>query len=144
MQHVYREALVPYSAQEMYELVNEINNYPHFLPFCKNAVITEQTADSLTATLLLAKGGVHKSFTTRNTLTPFERIDIDLVNGPFKHLTGHWKFEKKSTGCLVSVDLAFEFSSRLLEMLFGPIFYEIAHALVYAFTQEAKKRYGHR
>jgi ribosome-associated toxin RatA of RatAB toxin-antitoxin module len=142
MPHIYREAFTPYSAEKMYDLVNDIENYPKFLPFCKNAVISKKSSKSLTATLLLAKGGIHKTFTTKNTLTPHERIDIDLIDGPFKHLTGHWKFIEKPKGCMVCIDLEFEFSSIILEMLFGPVFNEMVHTLINAFTKEAKKRYS--
>ncbi|MCD6046842.1 MAG: Oligoketide cyclase/lipid transport protein [Gammaproteobacteria bacterium] len=142
MPHIYREKSVPYSAKQMYELVNNVEDYPKFLPFCKNAVVSKRNSNSLTATLLLAKGGIHKTFTTKNTLTPYERIDIDLVNGPFKHLTGHWKFVEKPNGCLVCIDLEFEFSSIILEMLFGPVFNEMVHTLINSFTKEAKKRFA--
>ena len=140
MNHVYRQALVPYSAQQMYDLVNDINHYPQFLPWCKTAHVRAQTSEEITATLVLAKGGIHKAFTTRNRLTPTDRIDIDLVDGPFKHLTGHWRFQEQANGgCLVSVDLEFEFSSRILSMLLEPIFQEIAQTLVSAFTERARK-----
>ena len=142
MHHVLREALVPYTPQQMYALVNDVANYSHFLSWCKSSRIVAQKDHELTATLVIAKAGLYKAFTTKNTLTPFERIDIDLVNGPFKHLTGHWKFTENPQGCLVSVNLEFEFSSKILEIMFGPVFHEVAHGLVHAFTQEAHRRYG--
>lgn len=139
MNHVYRQAKVPYSAQQMYDLVNDINAYPQFLPWCKSAHICEQTAEHIIATLVLAKGGIHKAFTTCNRLTPAERIDIELVDGPFKHLTGHWRFQDQPDGgCFVSVDMEFEFSSRILGLLLEPIFNEITQTLVTAFTKRAE------
>jgi ribosome-associated toxin RatA of RatAB toxin-antitoxin module len=142
MNHVYRESLVPYTPQQMFDLVHHINNYPRFLPWCKAAHVKEQTGNTVIATLLLSKGGLQKAFTTKNTFKAPERIDIDLVNGPFKHLTGHWRFEARPEGCLVVVDLEFEFSSHLLEILIGPVFNEIAQRLIHAFTEEAHHHYG--
>lgn len=142
LNHVYREALVPYTTTQMFELVHHIPDYPKFLPWCKAAHIQSQTENTIIATLLLSKGGIHKTFTTKNTSIPTKRIDIDLVDGPFKHLTGHWRFEATPDGCLVAIDLEFEFSSRIIAILFGPVFHEITHLLVNAFTTEAKRRYG--
>ena len=143
MKHVYREALVPYSQEQMYSLVNNIKDYPQFLPWCKNAYIIKQNTNILEATLVLAKGGIHKSFTTKNILFPYENIKIELVNGPFKHLQGDWRFlPQKNNQVLVSVDLEFEFSSKLLTILFGPVFQEVAQTLAHAFITEADNRYG--
>lgn len=127
----------------MYDLVNNIADYPQFLPWCKHARILQQSDQEITATLLLAKGGIHKSFTTKNRLTPYEAIHISLVDGPFKQLNGHWRFAPQANGhTLVSVDLSFEFSSKLLALLFGSIFNEVARTLVSAFSEEADRRYG--
>ena len=143
MPHVHRATTVPYSAKQMYDLVNNIHDYPKFLPWCKHARILAQSHTEITATLLLAKGGIHKSFTTKNSLTPDETIHISLVDGPFKQLHGHWHFAEQASGhTLVSVDLTFEFSSKLLTLLLGGIFNEIAQTLVSAFCAEAKRRYG--
>lgn len=143
MHHVHKKTTVPYSAKQMYELVNDITAYPQFLPWCKHARILAKSETEITATLLLAKGGVHKSFTTKNTLTPNQEIHIALVDGPFKKLQGHWRFIENAEGCtLVSVDLSFEFSSKLLAALLGGIFNEVANTLVSAFSQEAHRRYG--
>lgn len=143
MTHVYREALVPYTQQQMYDLVNNVHDYPTFLPWCKSVRVLEQNEKIIKATLLLAKGGIHKTFTTKNSLTPFERIDIDLIDGPFKKLSGHWRFLTQPSGqTKVSVDLEFEFSSRILALLLEPVFTEVSHTLVSAFTKEAHRRYG--
>ena|SRR3990167_3088232 len=143
MNHVYREALVPYSAQQMYDLVNNTAEYPQFLPWCKHAHILTQTEEQVTATLLLAKSGIHKTFTTKNTLTPFELITIELVDGPFKHLQGQWRFNQQNLAhTLVALDLKFEFSSKILALLLGAVFNEVAQTLVSSFTQEAHRRYG--
>ncbi len=139
---VFRQTLVPYTAQQMYDLVNAIADYPKFLPWCKNSKVLASTESSITATLVLVKGGVHKAFTTKNHLTPYERIDIELVDGPFKHLTGHWRFQTQKAGCLVSVNLEFEFAGKILSVLLTPVFNEIAQTLVHAFTQEAHSRYA--
>jgi ribosome-associated toxin RatA of RatAB toxin-antitoxin module len=143
MHHVYKQASVPYSTQQMYDLVNNIADYPNFLPWCKHAHILAESAQEITAKLLLAKGGIHKAFTTRNTLTPNQEIRIALVDGPFKKLQGHWRFIENTDGStLVSVELSFEFSSKLLAALLSGVFHEIANTLVSAFIQEAHRRYG--
>jgi len=143
MPNVHKQTYVPYSAKQMYDLVNNITDYPKFLPWCKHARILSQSATEIVATLMLAKGGIHKSFTTKNTLTANQEIHIGLVDGPFKKLEGHWRFIESSDGnTLVSVDLSFEFSSKLLAALLGGVFNEVANTLVSAFTQEAHRRYG--
>jgi ribosome-associated toxin RatA of RatAB toxin-antitoxin module len=142
MHHVYREATVPFSREKMFNLVNQVNDYPKFLPWCKSARILSQSPSSMKATLVLSKGGIQKAFTTLNTLTPFESIKIDLIDGPFKHLAGMWHFKHLSDhSCKVSVDLEFEFAGRLIEIMLGPVFSQIAQSLVDAFCQEAKQRF---
>jgi len=143
MMHIHRKAQVSYSAEKMYALVNDVEHYPKFLLWCKSARIISHTEKSMRASLVLSKGGIHKTFTTENTLTPSTRIDIALVDGPFKHLAGHWHFEDQADNAsVVELDLEFEFASHWLEVLIGPVFEEIAQTLVQSFKNEAKRRYG--
>ena len=143
MARVEKSALVPYSAQNMYALVADVDSYPGFLPWCRSARQRDNGDGTVTATIEMAKGPLHKSFTTRNTLLEGECIRIQLVDGPFKHLNGTWSFEPRGeSGCRVKLDLEFDFSSRLLRGVVGPVFHEIANTMVDAFSRRAAVVYG--
>ena len=143
MREVRRTALVPYSAKEMFELVDDVEAYPEFLPWCNDAAVQSRDEGTVLATLELHKGGVSKHFTTRNTLKPFEAIDMALVDGPFRHLDGGWRFRDiADDGCEVSLELEFEFDSRVVDLMFGRFFEDILSALVDAFTRRAAAVYG--
>jgi len=145
MTTVSKSALVPYSASEMFELVADPESYPAFLPGCKSSRIESREGDTVRGTVEFAMGPVHKSFTTDNRLEKNRRIDMQLVEGPFRHLEGHWRFEPLGdAGSQVSLELEFEFSSRLLAMTVGPVFHEIANHLVDAFVKRAVALYGRR
>ncbi|GMR08986.1 MAG: type II toxin-antitoxin system RatA family toxin [Gammaproteobacteria bacterium] len=140
---VNKSALVPYSPQCMFDIVNDVNAYPEFLPWCRAAEILEQDEDELTARLLLAKGSIKKSFITKNRIQPGKMIEIRLVEGPFKHLQGFWRFEPLGEdGCKISVDMEFEFAGKLLSMTVGPVFNQIANSLLDAFIERARQIYG--
>lgn len=144
MTTVKRQMTVSYTPEQMYELVNDVQRYPEFVPACVNSDKQIINDDEVEASLEFARSGLHKSFTTRNTLTPYERIDIKLVNGPFKHLEGLWYFSPtESGGCRVELDLEFEFSNRWLSMAFGPVFHQVANKLVDVFCRRAEEVYGH-
>jgi len=129
----------------MYALVADTESYPAFLPWCRSARILSREGDEVVGTVELVKGPAHKSFTTVNRLVKGERIDMELVKGPFKHLQGVWRFQPiGDQGSRVSLDLEFEFSNRLLAMTVGPVFNEIANRLVDAFTRRAAELYGRR
>lgn len=143
MREVRRTALVPYSAKEMFELVDDVEAYPEFLPWCNDASVQSRNEETVVATLELHKGGVSKHFTTRNTLKPYEAIDMALVDGPFRHLDGGWRFRDiTDDGCEVSLELEFEFDSRIVDVMFGRFFEDILSALVDAFTRRAAAVYG--
>ncbi len=140
-----KSALVPYTPAEMFVLVNDIEAYPQFLPWCKQARILSQDADEIRATLALSKGGVEKEFTTCNRHQINKMIEVRLVEGPFKHLEGFWRFDALGEhGCKVSMDMEFEFSSKLLGMVVGPVFSQVANTLVDSFHQRAVQVYGKR
>ena len=139
MQKVSRNAIVPYSTQSMYDLVNDIPAYPHFLPWCSEAHVQDTTPDSITASLSISKGGLSKHFTTRNVLTPYSRIDMHLVDGPFKHLVGHWIFTPlEENACKIEFNLEFEFTNTLMHMLLNSTFQHAASTLLNAFCERAK------
>lgn len=143
MPDINRRKTVPYSQEQMYALVNDVESYAKFLPHCTDSHIVSCAQDEVHATLTFARGGIHKSFTTLNRLQPHKMIEIRLVNGPFKHLEGFWRFETRHDNqCCVSLDLEFEFSSRLLALMFGPLFNQVASMLVDAFCKRAEVVYG--
>ncbi|HUD97860.1 MAG TPA: type II toxin-antitoxin system RatA family toxin, partial [Woeseiaceae bacterium] len=123
MRKVNRSALVPYTAREMFRLVDDIASYPEFLPWCNAATVQQRDPDKVVATLELRKGAVSRQFTTRNTPTEYSSIDIALVGGPFRRLSGGWRFrEIGNTGCEVGLELEFAFASMLVDMMFGNFF----------------------
>ncbi len=143
MRKVSRSALVPHSASEMFSLVDDIEAYPSFLPWCKSAVVHTRDADSVEASLELQRGGVSKSFTTRNSLRENQSIGLALLGGPFRHLSGGWEFRQlDDSGCKVSLDLEFEFENPVTDMVFGAFFEKICNSLVDAFTRRADEVYG--
>ncbi len=142
---ISRNAIVPYTPLEMYQLVDNIEDYPDFLPWCKSSIIHQRDEDEVTATLCLARSGLQKSFTTRNRLQKGKMIEVRLVDGPFRHLEGYWRFKNlHDKACKVELDLEFEFAGKILSYALGPIFNQIAHSLVDAFTNRALDRYGRR
>ncbi|WP_163832328.1 type II toxin-antitoxin system RatA family toxin [Spartinivicinus ruber] len=143
MTQISRSALVLYSARAMFNLVNDIKSYPHFLPWCVDTTIHEQTDKLVEATLFLAKGGLKHSFTTRNQLDYGNTITMELVEGPFKNLTGEWEFlPLEENACKVSLELHFEFSSKVMEATIGSLFNGAANTMVDAFCKRAKEYYG--
>lgn len=139
---IKRDSVVPYSTQQMFDLVNGIDDYPHFIPWCKSTHIISRDSDEIRARLDFARGGMEKSFTTCNRLQTNKLIEIRLLDGPFRQLEGFWSFESLPEGCLISLNLEFEFSSKLISMMFSPIFNPIANRLVEVFTQRADVVYG--
>ncbi len=144
MPSIIRQALMPYSAGQMYDIVNAVDKYSDFLPWCARSTVDSSTETSMQATLLMHKGKLNHSFTTRNQLDPGKKINIHLVNGPFKHLNGVWTFtqlnEKNSK---IELNLNFEFSNRIISLLIGPVFTQIANTLVDAFCKRAHQLYRH-
>lgn len=144
MTTITRSSLVLYTPDQMFDLVNDVEAYPSFLPWCRDSNIISKTDDEISASLDLAKGGIHHVFSTRNELVPGKSIDIKLIDGPFKHLEGHWQFGMigDNQGCRIQLDMDFEFSNRLISMALGPIFTQISGSLVDAFCKRAQEIYG--
>lgn len=143
MRTVNKSALVPYTAMQMYALVNDVQRYPEFLPWCRSTLILSQTDNEMCASLELARSGFHKTFTTCNTLDPGHGIVIALDHGPFRHLEGHWGFEDLGRdGSRVTLNMEFEFAGAWLDLMAGPVFHEICNSLVAAFTRRAAMLYG--
>ncbi|MEL6870411.1 MAG: type II toxin-antitoxin system RatA family toxin [Pseudomonadota bacterium] len=143
MRKVRRSALVPHSAMQMFALVDDVAEYPQFLPWCTDAIVHERDNYNVRATLELSKSGVAKRFTTNNVGVPGERLEMHLVDGPFSHLEGTWLFEQLGdAGSKASLHIDFEFSSPMVGMLFGNFFEQTCNSLVDAFTKRAQAVYG--
>ena len=144
MTTISRNSLVVYTPEQMYGLVNDVAAYPSFLPWCRDSKIISDNGDVICASLDLAKGGIHHVFSTRNKLTPGKAIDIELIDGPFQHLEGHWQFTMigDNQGCRVQLDMDFEFSNQLISLALGPIFTQISGSLVDAFCKRAHDIHG--
>ncbi|MGJ8691185.1 MAG: SRPBCC family protein [Thalassotalea sp.] len=143
MPTISRSALVMHSAEEMYQLINDVNNYPLFVPDCGDSKIITASENSMTAALLVAKGGLKKWFTTKNTLKENESVTLSLVDGPFKYLTGQWRLTPLSDeACKIHFELDYEFSNKLLALAFGNVFTHLTHNIVQAFTLRAKEVYA--
>jgi ribosome-associated toxin RatA of RatAB toxin-antitoxin module len=145
MTEVSRSALLMYSADEMYRLVNDVHAYPEFLPGCVDAKIVTHVGDTMNASVTVSKAGIKQVFTTENSLSDGREINMNLVDGPFKHLSGGWHFlPLDDQACKVNLDLKFEFSSKLVEIAFGRIFNELVGSMVKSFSERAKIVYGVR
>ncbi|QNI01698.1 type II toxin-antitoxin system RatA family toxin [Halomonas sp. SH5A2] len=143
MPTVNRSALVRHTPKQMFDLVNDFERYPEFLPGCRRARLLEHDDDHLIGEMTLGRAGVEQSVTTRNDLFAPELIEMSLVSGPFKRLKGRWQFIPMGDGaCKVSLDMEFEFANRLLGMAFGRLFQQIAGQLVDAFTRRADEIHG--
>ena len=143
MPAVSKTVLVPHSAQQMYELVAKVEDYPAFLPWCAGGRILEQKGEQVFAELKIDFKGIKQSFSTDNVNVPGERIDMRLREGPFKSLEGHWRFSALSDeACRVDFSLEYHFSNAILEKVVGPVFGHIAATFVDAFVQRAEAVYG--
>jgi ribosome-associated toxin RatA of RatAB toxin-antitoxin module len=140
---VQKSALVKFSAQQMFDLVNDIEAYPKFLPWCSGSRIIKREDDIVEAELLISKGGFKKSFATRNKIEQGRRMTVSLLNGPFSHLDGVWDFiPLREDASKISLDLEFEMSGKLASLAFGAVFNQICNTMVSSFTTRAKTIYG--
>lgn len=142
MSQIERSAYVNYSCEQMFDLVNDIKAYPLFLPGCIGSQVKSQTEDEIVAALEVGKGPVKQSFTTKNTLYHVDKIEMNLLEGPFKKLHGVWVFTPLSeTSCKIALSLEFELSG-MLKFAFGGVFSQVANSMVEAFSNRAKVVYG--
>ncbi|HEX6691122.1 MAG TPA: type II toxin-antitoxin system RatA family toxin [Burkholderiales bacterium] len=143
MKRVTRSAILEHSAGDVYRLVEDIEAYPQFLPWCLAARVHGRSAGATRATLTVGMPGLRQSFTTQNENHPGESIDMKLVEGPFKTFTAGWRFTPLSPrACRIDFTLRYEFSSRALARLLEPLFDSIANSMVDAFTRRAAEVYG--
>lgn len=143
MTAIHRNALLPYSAGQLYALVNDVESYPEFMDGCVGAQVIESSAEAMEARLDLARGGIRQSFTTTNTLVPNESIHLALKNGPFERFDGLWQFHPLAdTACKVSLDLEFTLRGSILGAAAAHLFERVTANLVDAVVQRASVIYA--
>lgn len=126
-------------------LVTDVSAYPQFMPWCTGAEVLSSDSSGMVAKIDFAVGGVGKSFTTRNSHQPYTEVGMALVEGPFSQLQGRWRFKPLGEeGCKISLFLEYDFSSKMVSMVVGPVFSQIANSLVDAFQKRAVDVYGSR
>lgn len=143
MHTVQRSVLVPYSAARMFDLVADVERYPEFMPWCGGAEVQSRDEQGMQASIQISFAGLKQRFTTRNRHDYPKRIDLELVDGPFSLLVGHWQFQALAEdACKVLFTLDYAFSNRALEMVVGPVFNRIATSFIDSFTKRAQAVYG--
>lgn len=140
---IERSALVSHSVEEMFDLVNDVENYPQFMKGCKDAKVISESDEELVGELTLARSGIAQTFTTRNQLQRPDRIDMQLVSGKFKNFSACWRFfPLNDEACKVSLRMEFEFDHSLIDMAAERLFSEVANAQVDALVARADEIYG--
>ena len=143
MAQVMKSVLVAQPATRMFELVDAVEKYPEFLPWCGGSECNHRDVSVTRATLHINYRGIRQSFSTENLKSPPGLMQIRLIEGPFRMLEGSWRFtDLAGMGCKVELSLRYEFSNRLLEKLIGPVFGYIANSMVDAFVKRAQSLYG--
>ncbi len=133
---------LPYTPEQVFDLVADIERYPEFLPWCVGARIRERRDNVILGDLLIGWRMVREKFTSRVTLNRPGRIDVEYTEGPFKYLKNHWMLERQPGGCLVDFYVDFEFRSRFLQGVISALFNEAVKRMVSAFEKRAKELYG--
>jgi len=140
---VEKSALVPFSAQQMFDLVAAVEDYKHFLPWCSDSELVSRDDNQLCGRIEVSRLGITQSFSTCNTLNPPQHMGIALHEGPFRKLHGDWEFiALTDTACKVLLVMEFEFSGRLIDAAFGKVFHQVANSLVESFVKRAREVYG--
>ena len=134
--------LLPYSPEQMFNLVADVASYPQFLPWCVGARVRSQTETEIVADLTIGFGPFRESFTSRVELERPHKVLVKYERGPFKYLNNQWLFDPEPAGCRVSFWVEFEFRSRLLQSAIGVVFNEAVRRMVNAFLKRAREKYG--
>jgi len=143
MTMVQKSALVKYSAQQMFQIVDDIEAYPEFLPWCSGSKILKREDDIVEAELQISKAGFNKSFATRNRNDGHGKLFMTLLDGPFSSLDGVWDFMPlREDASKISLDLDFEMHGKFASLAFGAVFNQICNTMVKSFTDRAKQVYG--
>lgn len=144
MKTVHKSVLIWYSADEMFNLVTDVDRYPEFLPWCDRASVRPD-GTGMRAEIGIAFGGLHQTFKTHNEHVPGREVSMKLIEGPFSQLDGQWKFTplgERQRACKVELELHYGFANATLSRLVGPVFDKIAGSMVEAFVKRAEKVYG--
>ena len=140
---VHKTVILGYSAEQMFALVDCVEDYPKFLPWCGGVEVRQREESKLVATIAIHYHGVRQSFTTENTNVRSTSMKMHLLEGPFRQLSGNWTFKAlREDACKVEFDLQYEFSSKILEKIIGPVFSVIANGFVDSFCKRAETIYG--
>lgn len=143
MKKIFRTVLLNYSADQMYQVVNEVEQYPDFLPWCGGVEVLSRSEHDVKASVLIKKMGISQSFTTHNHVTPGRRIEMRLVDGPFSHLHGEWEFKPLGEqACKVNFEIEFKVSNGLMNMMLSRVFEQIANTLVDSFIARAQQKFA--
>lgn len=149
VREIRKSVVVAHSAQDMFVLVNDVESYPKFLPWCASARILEQDETTMLASLDMAMAGLHKRVTTRNLLQPHRRVELRLVEGPFSRFHAVWTFDDlgqtpAQPQCRIGFHIAYALAGRLLGMALGPVLSVVADGLVDSFCRRADALHGRR
>ncbi len=140
MHNIHKSAIVLHPAQKMFELVDSVENYPQFLPWCGSTQIIERDNDKTIASIEINYKGIRQTFTTENTKKQNQEMIIKLIDGPFKSLSGEWMFKNlDKDSCQIELKLEYEFSNVILEKLISPVFNMIANTFIDEFIKEANR-----
>ena len=143
MSSISKQVTSPYTADQMYDLVYDINSYSKFIPLCISSEVHEEQDNRSRATMTIAKGKIGFEFTTVNIMEKGRSISINLEKGPFKSLKGVWHFTPLGTDeCIISLHFEFEFSNKLLDVALGGLFKQFCDSMVELFRKQAVVRYG--
>ena len=140
MHNIHKLAIVLHPAQKMFQLVDSVENYPQFLPWCGSTQIIERDNDKTIASIEINYKGIRQTFTTENTKKQNQEMIIKLIDGPFKSLSGEWMFKNlDKDSCQIELKLEYEFSNVILEKLISPVFNMIANTFIDEFIKEADR-----
>jgi len=142
VKRIRRSALVPFSARQMFSLVDDIPRYPEFLPWCSDSEVLSREPGRVLARLEISKGSFRKILTTTNRMEPYSGIYMVLKEGPFSMFEGNWTFaELREDACKVELDLQFEFANPVMSVILSPLFEDIGNTMVDAFSRRAESVY---
>ena len=133
---------LPQTADQLFDLVSDVEDYPNFLPWCVALRVTSDVDNVIRADMVVGFRMLREKFTSKVTLTPKERIDVEYLDGPFRYLENRWLFIEKEGGCEIDFFIDFEFRSRLLQKIMEPVFHEAVRRMVRAFEKRAAERYA--
>jgi len=140
MHNIHKSAIVLHPAEKMFQLVDSVENYPQFLPWCGSTQIIERNNDKTIASIEINYKGIRQTFTTENTKRQNQEMIIKLIDGPFKSLSGQWIFKNlDKDSCQIELKLEYEFSNVILEKLISPVFNMIANTFIDEFIKEANR-----